>query len=201
MSFRNAILSPIRLAFQNLSNRKIVLIIFILLTILVSILYYIFFGQYKKNCSSFSDEYYKWFPYHEKDQLIFSNNSNNITYTVTSFESFHTDKYQSNLKCGCCEDNIRVILANENDTIKINFQNLDYNKSCLGSYFEINDNYVDLTKVLIDSFNRENKFRMGKYLFEKQIGISEINYLDSIYKFQKRVESNSVMKVKKRNCN
>lgn len=180
---------------------KILLVTSLSVLFCLAIVYYFFIGQYKVNCSPFSNEFYEWFPYNEGDKLIFMNKSLSKSYTVINYQSNYTESYQSNLKCGCCEDNITITLANENDTLKINFQNLDYKKSCLGSSMEINESYIDLDEKQIDSINKQKRIRIGNYLIEKKKGISEFKLLEETWKLQKTVKSNSKNKLTRSNCN
>ncbi len=177
------------------------LIIFFGILLSLLTIYYIFFGQHTVNCSSFSNEFYEWFPYSKGDKLIFTNNNLNKTFIVLDYQSNHTKSYQSNQKCGCCEDNINVTLANENDTLKIDFQNIDYEKSCLGSSIEINGTFVDLDGNQIDSMNNQKKIKIGEYLIEKKKGISEFNLSEKTWKFQKIMKSNSKNELISNNCN
>lgn len=184
-------------------KKTIKVILIILLGILSSILImnYIFFGQYVINCTSFSNEYYEWFPYNEGDKLIFSNNKLSKTFIVKDYQTNHTEWYQSNLKCGCCEDNLNIILANQNDTLKIDFQNIDNKKSCFGTSLDINDSYIDLDEKSINFMNKQNRIRIEKYLIEKTKGITEFKLHEETWKLEKIIKSNSKNILTISNCN
>jgi hypothetical protein len=93
------------------------------------------------------------------------------------------------------------MLANQNDTLKIDFQNIDNKKSCFGTSLGINDNYIDLDEKPIDFLNKKKQIRIEKYLIEKNKGITEFKLHEETWKLEKIIKSNSKNKLTIINCN
>jgi energy-coupling factor transporter transmembrane protein EcfT len=177
---------------------KILILGLITLFFSVWLFYKIFIVE---SCDEMSNVYFEWFPYNEKDILLFVN-ENNIQkkVSVKRFEISHTDEYLKLTKCGRCEDYIEILFCIENDSLKIRFENFDNPKSYFGSDSSIK-NYADIENYFIDKDTLINGkkyecIQTKNHTFIKSLGLVEINLKGDKYRFHKRIKQTNKKNIK-----
>lgn len=76
-----------------------------------------------------NSDYFTWFPY----ILIFESvNKKEIKMRVSYHEINHTQRFNNLVKCGHCEDSVKLVFVNERDTLDITMNNLDNPNSFFG---------------------------------------------------------------------
>lgn len=156
-------------------------------------------------CPSFNQDYFIWFPYKVNDTIVLESETNSRKYVISSYIANHRNSYDSNLKCGCCEEGIRLQLVSKEDTLDIDFQNLDNKESCFGLQIIINGyDYLISNKHNKDSLLFEIKAKSGSFknmdtlhyiILEKNKGLVELKYNNktwSMTKYQKNPKSENI---------
>jgi hypothetical protein len=152
-------------------------------------------------CDEMSNVYFEWFPYKEKDVLLFKSNYGiQKKVIVKKFEISHTTSYSRLTKCGYCEDYIEILFCVDNDSLAIRFDNFDNPKSYFGSDSSIK-NYADKWNYFINSDTiingKEHEYiRTKNHTFVKDLGLIEINLKGEKYRFYKKIKQNNKNNIK-----
>jgi len=133
-------------------------------------LYLIFIFPSTVSCPAFNEGYYDWLPYTEKQDIVFTDGKSDRVFTVSTFEIHHTTSYNANTKCGCCEDQVRIVMTSAEETVEVIYDNYDNPDTCLGEMMRVNfkNGYAEAQNLGIspsdEKFNVENKifFKKGK---------------------------------------
>ena len=176
-------------------------IIGLIILLLVSLKLYL--NRHTVNCPEMNKAYFEWFPYKKNDVLFFSNADSIRKYRVDEFAVHHRENYNSNLKCGCCEEGIYLSLIGEKDTIKISLDNYKNPNSCLGGFTYFKRNGINLKKVKNDSSQKENSSQVWKFesfKIDKANGIDSLKWNNKIWNLYKKVNSNEKNTIQSNDC-
>jgi len=90
----------------------------------------------KKNCPNFNESVLNWVPYQADDviELYSQSKDSTIIFSIKSIEATHTTHYQSNAKCGGCDDYISITGydADFHAHIEIDGKNIRYQQYRIG---------------------------------------------------------------------
>ena len=154
--------------------KKIFIALSVFLTIVLAIAYY--FNVFNwEICPNQYHHYKAWFPYHINDTIVLKSGNKFKTLIVKNIHFRYNKIYDSNKKCGCCENNYTLELADNKKVISIYLENLENKRSCLYTNYR--------TSFSQDSTEKEiqivdNYFLLDNITVLKNTGIYKIQ-LDS----------------------
>ncbi|MGQ2984630.1 hypothetical protein [Flavobacterium sp.] len=135
-------------------------------------LYLIFVFPSTVSCPKFNAGYFAWLPYSEKQEIVFSDGYSSKAYIVETVNVHHTNSYQNNTKCGCCEDKVHVVMVSGKDRIEVTYDNFDNPENCLGEMVQVNfkNSYLEMQHPEVSPADKEFSVE-GRVFFEKGKGI------------------------------